>query len=1022
LQCGNCGMGLVPVRYPTRVAAITTLLPLVILLPLIASGAGQAGAPRAVDSSRTEAKATPNPERQSPPSLAGFEIDGRAVSGRFDHYSVGVAGRAITVLTQAASGQSPLRLAIRLIGADLRRPTPGPTAYRATYITAAQPDGRSTTVHSSVRYRDVYPGIDLVLRVDQGELEYEFVLDPHADPSLIRLTVTGSVSVRRAGDDLVLATASQELRQVAPQLFQRSPSGPQHVDGAIRLRGEHATFSVGEYDRGQALVIDPRVSYSTYLGGDESESPGPVGVDASGRAYVAGKAWGAEFPTGTAVPAGRRLFVARLSSAGQLEQVTFIGGHGDDRTTDLDVAADGSVVLAGSTDSADFPVLNAFQSELGKIYDSGFLLRLMPGGSSMAFSTYLGGSNGSDAALSVALGPSGDIYISGSAGSTDFPLVQPWSTNIFTDGYLGRFTPSGQPVYLTRFMVPGRVAVDSSGAAYVAGTTERSDLTVKNAFQPAPRPPSGVGDKHEGFLGKLSANGATLAFATYLGGSDADVVRDVVVDGSGRAVVVGFTRSPDFPLLAPLQDDLRGATDTFITRFESSGSALSYSTLYGGSGSDEPIAAAFDSQGRLEVAGATWSWDLPITNALQTSYSGGNSGALGGDVYWLRLNPDATALDLSTYLGGEDTDWPSGLATAAPDRTVIVGGTTSSFFPTARPYQPTRQESFSSDMFVISIGSAPGTTYPLTVTRTGTAHGTVRSTPAGISCGSDCTEVFGHGTFVNLTWSTPDGVKFSGWSSPETYDPCGGVWDCAFPMDASTTITARFDEAIPPIAPTITISPDVLWQTGTSFTVAWSATDVGSGVATYDVAYRGNPFPIPWKTGTTATSGTLSSAMLGYNYCFNARARDKVDNVSDYGFYQCTVIPADDTAIPADGSWTRRSGRTGYFLGTSTETSTAGATLTTEPVGGYRLALLVTKCPTCGRIRVLWRSNTSGSFVALTDVDLYATTTRLKQVVQVASWDTLNVGQLRIVVLTSGKPVIIDGYSRQYLREADLNR
>ena len=960
-------------------------------------------------SAEDDAVAAATPSRLS---MAGFVVASGRTIGRFDDYTVAVRSSAITVRSH---GTDPLRLTLDLVGGALSRPVAGTVAYRATHFTGSRGGaGRTVAVRRWVRYRNVYPGIDLVLRNRSGDLEYDFIAAPGADPDLIRLDVRGSAPVRRAGGDLVVATRTHELRQAAPVVFQETAGGRRRVPGAFRLAGQRVTFAVGPYDATDDLVIDPRVSYSTYLGGPDHEDVQAVGIDAAGRVYLGGVAWGGQFPTGTSVPAGKNVYVARLTRSGALEHIAFIGGDSEDRLWDMAVAPDGSVGVAGTTWSTDFPAVNAYQSEKGSIYDSAYLLKLQPGGDALAFSTYLSGTNGSDGASSVALGPTGDVYVSGHPGSTDFPLLNAWSQDWRLPGFVARFDNSGQPLFITRFMVGGRIAVGGDGAAYIAGTTAAPGLTVKNAYQPSLTPAVAEGGAHDGFVGKLSASGSTLGFATYLGGSSGDLVSDVAVDSANRPAVVGYTSSQDYPTAGGVSFRRRGYNDTFVTRLTASGSALSYSTLYGGASGDEARGAAFDTQDRLHVTGTTTSWDLPVRNALQRRYAGGES-----DAFWLTLAADGSAADVASYLGAGGADVGTAVATSGAGRTVLAGSTGSAFFPTARPWQAGLQDDYSRDLFVTSIGAAPDSVYGLTVQQVGSARGTVGSYGSGITCGADCSQTYAHGTMVNLNWTTPEGVKFSGWSSPQL--ACAGVFDCAFPIDQATTVNARFDEAIPPTPPVITLRPDRRWQTQPGVNVDWHATDSGTGVANYDVKYRAGHFIQDWLSATTLASANRQP-IDGDNYCFAALARDKVRNTSDLGLYQCTAFPHDDAWLTASPEWTRFTERDGHYLGTYSRATAQGARLVTDHTGGYRFAVLVTRCPECGVVRVQWKTEEDGPYRKLRDIDLAAPSLQRKQVVQVASWDRWDGGWLRFVVVSSGKPVIIDGYYRQYLLEEVVNR
>jgi len=234
-----------------------------------------------------------------------------------------------------------------------------------------------------------------------------------------------------------------------------------------------------------------------------------------------------------------------------------------------------------------------------------------------------------------------------------------------------------------------------------------------------------------------------------------------------------------------------------------------------------------------------------------------------------------------------------------------------------------------------------------------------------------------------------------------------------------TTVTTRFDEAIPPTKPRVSLRPDRVFQVQRGIRVSWSATDAGTGVASYDVHYDNPLFPTYWRTRTTETRSRFVG-VPGTTYCFHAAARDRVENLSDHGREECTTFPADDRWLEADAAWNRMEGAD-YYVGTFTASSTRGATLSSDWFGAYRIVLVAERCPTCGAVDVWWKRGTS-DFRRVATISLQAPTRRLKQVIPVITFDRLIVGKARIVVRTSGQPVRIDGLGFSAMTERQANR
>jgi hypothetical protein len=448
---------------------------------------------------------------------------------------------------------------------------------------------------AKVRYKNVYPGIDLVYYGNQGgQLEYDFVVAPGANPDAIALAVNsaGDPSAARPDTraqitddgDLVIPATSGEMRLHKPIVYQPAGSASHRiVDGRFTLDAQNRVrFALGPYDHTQPLVIDPVLIFSTFFGGNGTDGANTgIVVDASGNIYIAGGTTSTNFPTAgpfqSSLGGTQSGFISKLNwdgSALSLVYSTYLGGNDSsgaqagDYCEGLAVDSAGDAYVTGLTSSDNFPTLNATQPTFPAGSDprafNAFVTELNPLGSGLIFSTYLGGStHGAVAGAGeegdgIAIGPSGDIYVVGETNTTDFPILNPVQATLNSTNYNGfvtRFHWSGSAlslVYSTYlggsapFDMAYAVAVDSSGDAYVTGVTGSTNFPIANAFQPTF---AGMGEiPSNAFVTRLHWSGSALSFvySTYLGGSVEDQGNAIAVDSSGNAYVAGFTASPNF--------------------------------------------------------------------------------------------------------------------------------------------------------------------------------------------------------------------------------------------------------------------------------------------------------------------------------------------------------------------------------------------------------------------------------------------------------------------------------------------
>ncbi|HEV2424911.1 MAG TPA: SBBP repeat-containing protein [Terriglobia bacterium] len=631
--------------------------------------------------------------------------------------------------------------------------------------------------YRKVSDEDLYQGVDLVYYGNQRQLEYDFVLAPGADPSLIgfkldRMT-TGRRgrgaewielgSSRRQGalrinpdGDLIVPLDGREAVLRKPVAYQNGPTR-RLVDARYVLRPHRRIgFQLGSYDRRRPLVIDPVLTYSTFLGGSGNDFGVSIAVDSSGNAYVAGGTTSSNFPAVSAAQstyggAGSGTcatfafecgdaFVSKINASGStLLYSTYLGGSGNDTAFGIALDSSGDAYVAGETYSTNFPTTSsAYQKILGGT-SGAFVTKLSSSGSSLTYSTYLSG-NTQDIAAGIAVDSSGNAYVAGRTRSTNFPVTLGDFQHSLAgglDGFVTKLNSTGSALSYSTYLggtlddALNGIAIDSSGNAYVSGQTLSTDFPIMNAYQSA----SGGGSAAacgavvcgDAILAKLNPSGSALLYSTYLGGSGEDTGLGLAVDASGNAYMVGGTTSTDFPVTynAPQSTYGGGSSacaivglacgDAFVVKVNtlaSGAASLVSSTYFGGGGDDLAWGVALDSAGHIHVSGGTDSEDFLVTgDALQSAYGGGTASCtvnkFCGDAFVLTLTNAGSAVMYSSYLGGSGDEFGTGLAVSSSGAAYLTGGTLSTNFPaTTGAYNTSCSScgSGASDAFVSVIG------------------------------------------------------------------------------------------------------------------------------------------------------------------------------------------------------------------------------------------------------------------------------------------------------------------------------
>jgi hypothetical protein len=624
-------------------------------------------------------------------------------------------------LTYKPAEQAVIRLTFEGANPDSRVAGRGRLESVSNYLLGDDPDRWFTGVpnYSRVFYRDLYDGVSLEYYANRGgELEFDLTLAPVVDPDRIRLSYSGADDLRiDPSGALVMRAGGAELRQAPPVVYQWVNGVKREVKGRYVLHGASKVgFTLAAYDRSIPLVIDPVITYSTYLGGSGDDQPIWSAIDRSGNFYVTGFTNSPDFPTteGVVQPTfgggDGDAFVAKLNRSGSgLMWSTYLGGDAFDVAIGLDVDRRGNVVVTGTTSSAGFPTTpRAFQPTFAGGDNDAFVTKLNAKGSGLLFSTFLGGAEGFDVGFISFFDKRGNVHVEGDTGSPDFPTTpgsfQPTFGGGPQDGFVTKLNRRGSRLVYSTF-IGGSGAdgahdgeLDRKGNFYLDGFTDSTDFPVTaGAFQP-----SFGGGPRDAWAAKLNRTGTALVYSTYLGGEGDEDVFDLTTDRSGSAYIPGQTSSPDFPVTpGAFQTTFQGGDlDGYLTKLNPAGTGAIYSTYLGGSGSDQTGTVRVNRHGVAHVAGSTGSTDFPVTGgAIQGSYGGGPA-----DAFLLLLSRDGSRLKFGSYLGGsgEDASVGAGSWLDGKGNWFIPGSTDSTDFPvTPGAFQTANAGGF--DVFLVKV-------------------------------------------------------------------------------------------------------------------------------------------------------------------------------------------------------------------------------------------------------------------------------------------------------------------------------
>lgn len=657
------------------------------------------------------------------------------------------------------------------------------------------------STYGAVIYKEAYKGIDIKYYGNNRQLEYDVIVKPGVDPSKVRFAYEGIKGLKIAEDgSLQIDLKEGNIIQKKPYIYQEIGGKRVEVEGKFKIiknvqpKAAFAYgFEIAAYNRKYQLVIDPTLVYSTYLGGSDRDHGKAIAVDSVGNAYITGETYSyyGTFPTtpgayDTTAPGNWNAFVVKLNDTGSaLIYATYLGGWAGDYGKSIAVDGAGNAYVTGYTESPDFPTTPGAYDTTHKFADV-FVAKLNPTGSSLIYSTRLGGGN-SDNSGGIIVDASGNAYVTGTTQSVDFPTTIGAYDNTFSGGddvFVTKLNPAGSALIYSTFIggIGGDsargITVDSSENAYVTGVAASSDFPISTGAYDTS---NNGGDS---FVVKLNPTGSAIAYSTYIGGSGRVSSKGIAVDAAGNAYVTGDTTSTTFTTTASAYHPTYngGGSDLFVAKLNIDGSALAYATYLGGSDWDYAEAISIDGSGNAYVTGSTLSSDFPtVSGAYDTIYNGGLT-----DLFVAKLNATGTALSYSTFIGGGNEDWGYGIAVDNSGNAFVTGYTTSINFPvTSGAYDNARD--YFHDAFIAKIATG----YILSVTKNGSGTGTISSNPVGIACEVDCSELYDIGATITLTVTPGPGSAFAGWSGDA--DCLDGIVS----MTSDKNCVATFD--LPPV-------------------------------------------------------------------------------------------------------------------------------------------------------------------------------------------------------------------------------
>jgi len=620
--------------------------------------------------------------------------------------------------------------------------------YYENYYTQYAPHGiLFVRLYRKVRIKEVYPGIDWILRYDEnGNFHHEFEASPNSNIAQIKIKVKNAeIELTDEGKSVLLKTPIGIIKDGNLIAYE----GKKEISAKYTIKDNLLSFEIKDYEGKEKLLIDPHaLVWATYYGGSNNEGyfyykDISISTDVYGNVFVVGYTLSTDFPTqdigGGAYYQGTNAgyydaFILKFNNSGVRLWATYYGGSGGDYASSISTDANGNVFVVGGTASFDFPTYNpgggAYYQPYKAVYSDAFILKFNNNGIRL-WATYYGG-NDNDYASSISTDANGNVFVVGRTYSTDFPTYDPGGgayydgtcgtdgncnydgTYRYSDAFILKFNNSGVRLWATyyggsSYDVANSISTDANGNVFVVGRTSSTDFPTYNPGGGAYYQGTNAGSI-DAFILKFNNSGVRL-WATYYGGSYDDYAYSISTDANGNVFVFGETGSTNFPTYNPgggayYQGTNAGLSDVFILKFNNSGVKL-WATYYGGNDYDYATSISTDVNGNVFVVGYTYSTNFPTYNPGGGAYYQGTKAGLL-DAFILKFNNSGIRL-WATYYGGSDGDLAFSISTDANGNVFVVGRTYSTNFPTYNPgegayYQP--NNAGYSDAFILKFSGS----------------------------------------------------------------------------------------------------------------------------------------------------------------------------------------------------------------------------------------------------------------------------------------------------------------------------
>ena len=512
---------------------------------------------------------------------------------------------------------------------------------------------------SNITLKNAYKGIDVQYYFDEELVRFDFIISPGSDPNQITLQFNGQNSYRiNSSGNIEFTTSVGEVEINRLFAYQENETNvKKQVECKFKDIGNgFVKFDIGNYDKNLELIIDPLV-WASYIGGSSTDYAYSVGADYSSNGLICGYTSSSNFPTTPGAYDNTWNstdgYIAKFSSNGStLLFASFLGGTSSDYMYGCSADQNGYIYVGGYTSSSNYPTTSGCFDNTYNSTDA-VATKLNPAGSALSYSTYIGGTS-TEISYAMTVSPDGYMYMTGYTSSSNFPTTSGCWDNInnSTDVFVVKINQTGSALSYGTYL--GGTSSDYGYGIFVDpfGSCLVTGYTSSSNYPTTSGCYDNTYNSTDIFVTKFNTTGSSLVFSTYLGGTSSDYGYGITSDQNGYVYVTGYTNSSNYPLTSGVVRTVYQGNEAIITKFSPSG-GLVYSTFVGGNNSDYGRGIAVDSDGNAIISGYLYSTDLPCTvGAVSCNITGSTP-----DVFVVKLNSNASTYLYSSYIGGSNYDY-----------------------------------------------------------------------------------------------------------------------------------------------------------------------------------------------------------------------------------------------------------------------------------------------------------------------------------------------------------------------------